>query len=89
MRMVALIYYDGLRETPARLLEAGLLLPVIDGLDEIPEAARRAAVGRINEAFDLAQTEATGKRTIGALVAPVDGGLGGACGVPPRPPSGT
>ena len=35
----------------AALIEAGLILPVLDGLDEIPEKARGAAVSRINDAL--------------------------------------
>jgi predicted NACHT family NTPase len=31
------------------LLEAGLILPVLDGLDEIPESARPVAITRINK----------------------------------------
>ena len=33
------------------LLSAGLILPVLDGLDEIPEGVRGAAVSRINDAL--------------------------------------
>ncbi|GIM95161.1 hypothetical protein Ato02nite_069540 [Paractinoplanes toevensis] len=43
-------YYGGREEVPRRLLRAGLLLPILDGLDEIPELARGAAVLGINEA---------------------------------------
>jgi hypothetical protein len=35
----------------AALIEAGLIVPVLDGLDEIPESARGAAVSRINDAL--------------------------------------
>jgi hypothetical protein len=35
----------------AALLAAGLITPVLDGLDEIPEPARAAAIGRINDAL--------------------------------------
>ena len=31
------------------LLEAGLILPILDGLDEIPESARSVAITRINK----------------------------------------
>jgi hypothetical protein len=68
IRMLALIYYNGQRETPTRLLRAGLVLPVIDGLDEVPEAARRAAVGRMNQALNEARTDATGNPAVGPLV---------------------
>jgi WD40 repeat protein len=43
-------YYNGRSETPALLLRHHLLLPVIDGLDEIPEAQRRSAIRSINQA---------------------------------------
>jgi hypothetical protein len=32
------------------LLDRGLILPILDGLDEIPDAARRYAIARINDA---------------------------------------
>ena len=35
----------------AALLEAGLILPVLDGLDELPEAARGPAISQINDAL--------------------------------------
>lgn len=35
----------------AALLASGLILPVLDGLDEIPEQVRGAAIGRINDAL--------------------------------------
>jgi NACHT domain len=35
----------------AALLASGLILPVLDGLDEIPEKVRGPAIGRINEAL--------------------------------------
>lgn len=43
-------YYNGRCEIPRMLLERDLLLPILDGLDEIPESARRDAVGEINRA---------------------------------------
>ncbi|MFJ5547982.1 hypothetical protein [Streptomyces sp. NPDC093225] len=45
---LAATYYAGRPEIPRRLLERGLLLPVLDGLDEIPESARRNAVRVVN-----------------------------------------
>ncbi|MFD5513775.1 hypothetical protein ACFWIB_39475 [Streptomyces sp. NPDC127051] len=45
---LAATYYAGRPEIPRRLLERGLLLPVLDGLDEIPESARRDAVKSVN-----------------------------------------
>ncbi|MGI5527501.1 hypothetical protein ACQEVX_08780 [Streptomyces syringium] len=44
-------YYSGRRDIPRRLLDRGLLLPVLDGLDEIPEASRRSAIHAINRAL--------------------------------------
>lgn len=44
-------YYNGRTDTPRMLLTRGLVLPVLDGLDEIPEVARRHAVHRINSAL--------------------------------------
>ncbi|GHG65815.1 NACHT domain-containing protein [Streptomyces griseocarneus] len=41
-------YYSGRRDIPRRLLERGLLLPILDGLDEIPESERRSAIRAIN-----------------------------------------
>ena len=35
----------------AALLEAGLILPVLDGLDELPEKVRGRAISRINDAL--------------------------------------
>ncbi|GAA2860165.1 hypothetical protein Acy02nite_56360 [Actinoplanes cyaneus] len=50
VRSVAALYYNDQPETPRRLLLSGLLLPVLDGLDEMPESARRGAVHEINRA---------------------------------------
>ncbi|WP_367125099.1 NACHT domain-containing NTPase [Streptomyces phytohabitans] len=47
---VAASYYGGQPQTPRLLLDRRLLLPVLDGLDEMPEAARRNAVRGLNEA---------------------------------------
>ncbi|MEU5052346.1 hypothetical protein [Streptomyces sp. NPDC021096] len=44
-------HYSGRREIPRRLLDRGLLLPILDGLDEIPESARRSAIRAINRAL--------------------------------------
>lgn len=43
-------YYNGQTAVPRELLRGDRLLPVLDGLDEIGESARKAAVGRINTA---------------------------------------
>ncbi|MGW4033207.1 NACHT domain-containing protein [Streptomyces sp. NPDC004838] len=51
VRTVAATQYSGRPEIPQRLLAQGLLLPILDGLDEIPESARRPAVRAINEAI--------------------------------------
>ncbi|HEY1003873.1 MAG TPA: hypothetical protein VGD83_29950, partial [Streptosporangiaceae bacterium] len=37
------------------LLAAGLILPILDGLDEIPEQARGPAISRINDALRPAE----------------------------------
>ncbi|MGW1769074.1 NACHT and WD40 repeat domain-containing protein [Streptomyces sp. NPDC002073] len=48
VRTLADTYYVGRSEIPGRLLKQDLLLPVLDGLDEIPESARRSAVRAVN-----------------------------------------
>lgn len=53
IRTVATLYYNGQQDSPRALLDHGLLLPILDGLDEIPESARRSAVRRINEAIGV------------------------------------
>ena len=50
VRSLALSNYDGRERLPRLLLDRGLLLPILDGLDEIPESARRSAVRGINRA---------------------------------------
>ncbi|MFG3011690.1 NACHT domain-containing protein [Streptomyces cinerochromogenes] len=50
-RTLALPYYSSRPEIPRTLLAHGLLLPVLDGLDEIPESARRSAIRGINAAI--------------------------------------
>ncbi|MGI5529890.1 hypothetical protein ACQEVX_21645 [Streptomyces syringium] len=44
-------YYSSRHDIPRKLLDRGLLLPILDGLDEIPESARRAAIHAINRAL--------------------------------------
>lgn len=51
IRTLAQPYYNGRSEIPRTLLAHGLLLPVLDGLDEIPESARRSAIRGINHAI--------------------------------------
>ncbi|MBB5781697.1 NACHT domain-containing protein [Nonomuraea jabiensis] len=51
VRTLAVAYYSGAREIPRSLLEHDLLLPVVDGLDEMPEFIRRLAVRAVNEAL--------------------------------------
>ncbi|MFF1680829.1 NACHT domain-containing protein [Streptomyces sp. NPDC058256] len=51
VRTLAQPYYNGRPEIPRALLTHGLLLPVLDGLDEIPESARRSAIRGINHAI--------------------------------------
>jgi hypothetical protein len=50
IRTLAATYYTGRPQIPRRLLDRGLLLPILDGLDEIPESGRRVAVRAINQA---------------------------------------
>ncbi|MFM9632799.1 WD40 repeat domain-containing protein [Streptomyces galilaeus] len=50
VQSLATAYYNGRPEVPGRLLDRRLLLPVLDGLDEMPESARRSAVRGINSA---------------------------------------
>jgi hypothetical protein len=51
VRTLAQPYYNGRVEIPRALLTHGVLLPVLDGLDEIPESARRSAIRGINHAI--------------------------------------
>ncbi|MCB5165584.1 hypothetical protein LG634_12155 [Streptomyces bambusae] len=51
VRTLAGAYYAGRPDIPRTLLAHGLLLPVLDGLDEIPESARRGAVRALNRAL--------------------------------------
>lgn len=49
IRTVAELYYGGQQDVPRLLLAQDLILPVVDGLDEIAEASRRDAIRGINE----------------------------------------
>ncbi|GAA1016672.1 hypothetical protein Aple_043770 [Acrocarpospora pleiomorpha] len=51
VQALATSYYNGQREIPRLLNDRRLLLPVVDGLDEIPESSRRTAVRAINRAI--------------------------------------
>ncbi|MFF4616239.1 hypothetical protein [Nonomuraea jabiensis] len=51
VRTLAVAHYSGAREIPRRLFDHDLLLPVVDGLDEMPEFTRRLAVRAVNEAL--------------------------------------
>jgi hypothetical protein len=57
------------------LLEAGLILPVLDGLDEIPEPARPTAITRINKELKPGEHAVVTCRTgqYKAAVSPPDG----------------
>jgi hypothetical protein len=46
---LAQTHYGGRTRTPRALLARGLLLPVLDGLDELPEHLRRQAISRVND----------------------------------------
>ncbi|MFF1464545.1 NACHT domain-containing protein [Streptomyces sp. NPDC058330] len=48
-RTLGTAYYGGRTEKPELLLSGSRLLLILDGLDEMPEAARRSAVRMINE----------------------------------------
>jgi hypothetical protein len=43
------------RSQAAALLASGLILPVLDGLDEIPDAVRGPAINKINEAVSVSE----------------------------------
>jgi WD40 repeat protein len=51
VRSVAGSYYGGRSRVPRALNDLRLLLPIIDGLDEIPESVRRTAVRAISQAI--------------------------------------
>jgi NACHT domain len=57
------------------LIDKGLILPVLDGLDEIPEPVRGSAIGRINEAMVPGQQLVLASRTDAyhSVVRPLDG----------------
>ncbi|GAA1922716.1 hypothetical protein GCM10009716_34000 [Streptomyces sodiiphilus] len=48
-RTLGTAYYGGRTEIPRLLLRSQRLLPILDGLDEMPEASRRSAVRAVNE----------------------------------------
>ncbi|MEU8265481.1 hypothetical protein AB0C02_33420 [Micromonospora sp. NPDC048999] len=50
VQTLASLYYSGQQGIPRLLLDRGLLLPILDGLDEIPETSSRSAVRAINTA---------------------------------------
>ncbi|MDH2428580.1 hypothetical protein [Sphaerisporangium sp. TRM90804] len=51
VRTLATSYYSGRTQIARLLHDRGLLLPIVDGLDEIPESARRSAVRAIGRAI--------------------------------------
>ncbi|MEU7901054.1 NACHT domain-containing protein [Nonomuraea sp. NPDC049152] len=51
VQTLAITYYSGDTEIPRLLHDHDLLLPVVDGLDEMPESARRGAVQAVNDAL--------------------------------------
>jgi hypothetical protein len=57
------------------LLEAGLILPILDGLDEVPEAARPLAITQINNELRPGEQVVVTCRTeqYQAMVSPQDG----------------
>ncbi|MEV7040455.1 hypothetical protein [Amycolatopsis sp. NPDC051061] len=52
VRAVAQRYYGGSTVEPARLLGQGLIVPLLDGLDELAESDRTVVVKCLNEAID-------------------------------------
>lgn len=52
VRTLADTYYSGRQQVVQTLLVRRLLLPILDGLDELPEHARRRAVNRLNDVLD-------------------------------------
>ncbi|NUT51633.1 MAG: NACHT domain-containing protein, partial [Saccharothrix sp.] len=52
VRTLATTYYNGRQQAVQTLLVRRLLLPILDGLDELPDHARRRAVNRLNEVLD-------------------------------------
>jgi hypothetical protein len=82
---------DGMGVNQAQaLVESGLILPVLDGLDEIPDAVRGYAIARINDAMRPGEPLVLAARTAAYRVAvcPPDGvevRLAGAAGITLRP----
>ncbi|MCP2199093.1 NACHT domain-containing protein [Lentzea flava] len=52
VRTIATTYYNGRHQAAKALLVSRLLLPILDGLDELPDHARRRAVNRLNDVLD-------------------------------------
>jgi hypothetical protein len=53
LQAISSVYYNRRPEIPAELLRNGLLIPILDGIDEIPDEARRSAIRAINKAVVL------------------------------------
>ncbi|MEO5874041.1 MAG: hypothetical protein ABIS86_06855 [Streptosporangiaceae bacterium] len=51
VQTLATSYYGGRPEIPRLLHDRGLLLPILDGLDELPESSRRSAVRAVNQSI--------------------------------------
>ncbi|WP_203934647.1 NACHT and WD40 repeat domain-containing protein [Virgisporangium ochraceum] len=51
-RSLATSFYNGRTEVVRRLLGRRMILPIIDGLDEVSEHARRVAIREINDSLD-------------------------------------
>ncbi|QXJ25821.1 hypothetical protein AGRA3207_007378 [Actinomadura graeca] len=51
IKYMAATFFFGNEHTPRQLMNHGLILPILDGLDEIPETSRRHAVDCINDAI--------------------------------------
>ncbi|MDX3661839.1 NACHT domain-containing protein [Streptomyces sp. ID05-26A] len=52
VRTLAATHYNGREQVVRTLLAHRLLLPVLDGLDELPDHARRRAVNRLNHVLE-------------------------------------
>ncbi|WP_394620844.1 NACHT domain-containing protein [Lentzea sp. JNUCC 0626] len=52
IRTLATTYYNGRQQAVRALLLSRLIVPILDGLDELPDHARRRAVNRLNDVLD-------------------------------------
>lgn len=52
VRQLAATHYSGRERVPRALLRSRMLLPILDGLDELPEHLRRQAISRLNDVLE-------------------------------------